>query len=83
MQVRKRVQPPLVVHQTVSPRERVGSGDPDVTRHIIVHIEGLHEIFKYAHLKFTVYGRKRIHYTTSANAVGLAQARPKLNVRGG
>ena len=34
--------------------------------------KGLHEIFKYTHLKFTVYGRKHTYiHTTSANAVTL------------
>ena len=33
---------------------------------------GLHEIFKFAHLKFTVYGRGQTDiHTTSANAVTL------------
>ena len=38
----------------------------------IAYTKGLHEIFKYAHLKFTVYGRKHTYiHTTSANAVTL------------
>ena len=40
--------------------------------HAYLRMFGLHEIFKFAHLKFTVYGRGQTDiYTTSANAVTL------------
>ena len=38
--------------------------NPSPTRQRARHIactKGLHEIFKYTHLKFTVYGRKHTH----------------------
>ena len=44
------------------------------------------EIFKYAHLKFTVYGRKQAskhthaHVQCSPASVGLTQARPKHEI---
>ena len=39
---------------------------------------GLHEIFKCAYLKFTVYGRKHTHNFRKCShaSVGLVQARP-------
>ena len=48
---------------------------PTLMRQRAGHIactKGLHEIFKYAHLKFTVYSRKHTYiHTTSVNAVTL------------
>ena len=48
--------------------------------------EGLHEIFKYAHLKFTVYGRKHTYIHNfrqcSHSSVGLTQARPNKLMSG-
>ena len=42
----------------------------------------LHEIFKHAHLKFMVYGRKHTHAHSQCShaSVGLAQARPNYFV---
>ena len=74
----------FVPRASFMPTLRSGSS-PSPTRQWAGHIactKGLHEIIKYAHLKFTVYGRKHTYIHThnfrqcSHASVGLTQAHP-------
>ena len=76
----------FVPRASFTPTQHSGSS-PSSTQQWEWHIpctKGLHEIFKYAHLKFTVYGHKHTYiHTTSANAAtlvwGSLRLAPKIN----